>query len=683
MDRRVFIEYFLKGSGCAVATALGPWVPTARGERRGLAPGVHFLEGVASGDPTVDSVILWTRAEPVVAGTETVALRCEVSEHEDFRTLVVEQAVDAQAASDYTVRVFVQGLEPGRVYWYRFRSGSAVSRVGRTLTAPDADSTAPVKIAWASCQSYEGGYYGIYRTLLEADRKAAPEDKIALVLHLGDFIYEKLGYGSAKGVIRAVPPFPDGGAMTESGEGPYAETVADYRHLYKTYLRDPDLQAARAWWPFVVTWDDHEFTNDCWQSATTYSDNNVPTQPRKVAANQAWFEYIPARLSDGGSDPLNTAHDFKPVQVTAGPLDALDADGLSHNADNLAALGSLTIYRRLRWGKLIDLLITDTRSYRSDHCIPEVLNRQISGTGLYMSPLPIVRQLDAGRTANGGQPLETLQLGAVAVPNPRKTAGRGSMLGARQKAWFKQALRESEAIWKCWMNSVPLMPMRLDMENVRPDGVPTVFTIDTWEGYAMERQELLDYVASEGIENLVSLVGDHHNNFAGVLYQDFDAPEPKMLGAEFAVCGISSMSVWHALNSFVGEEEPFRPLVAFKHGGETHNTLNCTFLHGTKAAAAAAQVGAENGLGAAEAAARQLRNRQHNRHLRYVDSAAYGIGVAQFTATAVRAELITTAIPETAEPEILRRAKFQLAAGANELAAPQIEGTAPLLGVAL
>lgn len=192
------------------------------------------------------------------------------------------------------------------------------------VQAPSPDADRPVRFAYASCQAYEAGYYGVYRTLINEDKEAPPEENLDFVLHLGDFIYEGLGYGDAQ----SVPPFPSGGQHGE--DTPHAKTANDYRHLCRTYLSDPHLQAARARWPFLHVWDDHEFTNDAWQSAATYDSEADSAQSRKGAANRAWFEYIPARLSDHEGDEGGTSHaqDFRPAEVTDGPLDASDRTGL-------------------------------------------------------------------------------------------------------------------------------------------------------------------------------------------------------------------------------------------------------------------------------------------------------------------------------------------------------------------
>ena len=201
--------------------------------------------------------------------------------------------------------------------------------------------------------------------------KLPKRDKIDFLLHLGDFIYETLGYGSA----RKLPPFPSGGGSL--GEDvdwarSFAVTLDDYRHLYRHYLMDPDLKEARARWPFIVTWDDHEFTDDSWQGMATYTTPGKPSQRRKLAANRAWFEYIPVYLTgiDQKTEIPQHATDFIDASVNDAPIDDFDDFGFSREENNTKAINSLTIYRSFHWGRHIDLLVTDTRSYRSRHPVP-------------------------------------------------------------------------------------------------------------------------------------------------------------------------------------------------------------------------------------------------------------------------------------------------------------------------
>ena len=288
--RREFLKLFTKGVGCFAVAASVPYTPKRVIISQQRA--VSFPQGLASGDPTSDSVVLWTRAVSADHETDDIFLTVQMSKSPDFGTVVAERECVASKESDFTVRVIVHDLEPDTRYYYRFMSGKNQTDIlGRTCTAPSKENERQINVAFASCQSYEGGYYHSYRELIERDKKAEEKQKVDFVLHLGDFIYETLGYGSA----RKLPPFPSGGQrIGEDVEWAqtFAVTVDDYRHLYRHYLMDPDLKEARARWPFIVTWDDHEFTDDSWQGMATYQTPGTPSQKRKLAANQAWFEYI-------------------------------------------------------------------------------------------------------------------------------------------------------------------------------------------------------------------------------------------------------------------------------------------------------------------------------------------------------------------------------------------------------
>jgi alkaline phosphatase D len=667
MQRREFLSVFLRTAGCYAVAATAPRLAA----RVVPAPGLyHFPQGLASGDPTPTSVMLWTRVATRRGSTAPVNLRLEVSLHPDFSALVATRDVDATSDSDHTVRVLVTDLTPDTTYYYRFwADGDVTDLLGRTRTAPAPDSDRPVRLAFASCQSYEGGYYHAWRTLLDEDLATAPSEQLDFVLHLGDFIYEALGYGTA----RTVPDFAD------AGDRRHALTLADYRHLYKTYLTDPDLRAARARWPFICTWDDHEFSDDSWQSVSTYDAAGTPEQARKVAANRAWFEFIPAQLSDHPA-PTNEARDFRAAAVTDAPLSGeLDDHGLDQEPNNLAALATLTIYRSFRFGRHVELIVTDTRSYRSQHPVPGELNQALGGSARYITPLPVLQICDAGRTYAAGHPPADITLGDKSFPNPRLHAPAGTMLGAAQKAWFKNQLTASPATWKVWGNSLPLQPLRLDFDQIDPAGHPAVFTIDSWDGYLAERTELLRHVADHRIPNLVSLTGDHHAHFAGALAPDFDAAgEPRWVGAEFAVAGISSQSVFEGVLAYTAPDNPLRPLTTFTDAaGHPTDHLNTSFLWGTKAALTAARTGGD--LAAAEAA----RNPRQNRHLAYIDTHSYGIARATFAATAATVELI--ALPKPDAPTLtppVRRAHFTYPAttpgtATPKLATPRITGQPP------
>src|SRR5690349_7422277 len=179
-------------------------------ERRDLYP-----EGVASGDPDAQSVILWTR-RPFDHGDRQV-LTVEVAEDEGFGRVIARAPAPVSAASDWTARVLVAGLQPSHVYWYRFTDADGNgSRRGRTITAPAADDPRPVNFAFVSCQDVNEGKLNAFRRMIFEDERAAPGDQLEFVLHLGDFIYEVIEYPDEQPTrydrtIYEVARIPDGG----------------------------------------------------------------------------------------------------------------------------------------------------------------------------------------------------------------------------------------------------------------------------------------------------------------------------------------------------------------------------------------------------------------------------------------------------------------------------------------
>jgi alkaline phosphatase D len=320
-----------------------PWV-----ERRDLYP-----EGVASGDPDARSVLLWTR-RPGGAGDTAVPLTCEIADDAAFEHIIATAGAKVTAAADWTCRVLVGGLKPAHEYWYRFSDDHGNgSRVGRTRTSPADDDGRPARFAFVSCQNANCGAQNAYRRMLFEDQKAAAEDRLGFVLHLGDFIYELVWYpeerpqGMYDRKLVDVVRYPHG---EKHADFHIPATLEDYRAVYKAYLHDPDLQDARAHFPFVPIWDNHEFSWLGWQSLQKFDGQTQPRQQRKVAANQAWFEYLPARIRK----PKPGLERFDGPNVSDAPIAKFDRHGLGIEPNNLAAIGSLTGYRALRWGKHIE-----------------------------------------------------------------------------------------------------------------------------------------------------------------------------------------------------------------------------------------------------------------------------------------------------------------------------------------
>ncbi len=268
-------RHFLLQTGATVLTAALP----ARLLRASEAPYKTnpFPLGVASGYPTSDGLVLWTRlllrrddGSDALADT-AVSVSLQIATDESMKTVVHTSSHVATGEWAHSVHAEVKGLKPGRDYWYRFTAGGMQSRIGRTRTAPSAaDKPDTMRIAVACCQKYENGYFVAYRHLLD--------DNPDLVVHVGDYIYE---YGSS----------PDGNNMRGDSSGE-TQTLADYRQRHALYKTDPDLQAAHAAHPWLVTWDDHEVTND-YAGDSTYDASGESVLRRRAAAYRAYYEHMP------------------------------------------------------------------------------------------------------------------------------------------------------------------------------------------------------------------------------------------------------------------------------------------------------------------------------------------------------------------------------------------------------
>ncbi|HXM82250.1 MAG TPA: alkaline phosphatase D family protein [Burkholderiales bacterium] len=278
-----------------------------------------FTLGVASGYPSPSSVVLWTRltgVDPI-----EVPVRWEVADDDAVRKVILSGELTADPAWAHSARVEVQGLEPDRWYWYRFSAGDAQSPVGRTRTAPVASVPAPrLRFAFASCQQYEQGFFGAYRHIVE--------DQPDLVAFLGDYIYESTW----------------GADHVRSHAAPEPYSLEDYRARHALYRSDPDLQAAHAACPWIVTWDDHEVDNDYADDRPEDGMERDQFLARRAAAYRAYYEHmpLPPRMRPEGH--------------------------------------RMRIYTQVDWGTLARFYVLDDRQYRSWHACPRPRRRGGSNT---------------------------------------------------------------------------------------------------------------------------------------------------------------------------------------------------------------------------------------------------------------------------------------------------------------
>jgi alkaline phosphatase D len=284
-----------------------------------------FLLGVASGDPTPFSVVLWTRLlrdrfDAASMPDRPIEVSWQVASDERFRHVVRHGTVFAKPGLAHSVHVDAVGLLPGHGYFYRFRAFGKLSPVGRTKTAPPPGSDArSLRFAIANCQDYQNGFWPAYWAL-------AAED-LDVVLHLGDYIYE---YDPSS-------RFPQRRHVAPQSPGlDQLSTLADYRNRHAQYKSDPALRAAHAAFPWIVTWDDHEVENNYATLTDDIDDTGAKRQTpeqfarQRAAAYQAYYEHLPIRANLRPGSP------------------------------------DLRIFRRFDFGRLARLNVLDTRQYRTD-----------------------------------------------------------------------------------------------------------------------------------------------------------------------------------------------------------------------------------------------------------------------------------------------------------------------------
>lgn len=441
-----------------------------------------FDFSISSGDPTPSGVMLWTHIS-AQAYLEEAPLYFQVSTDNSFAngSLVYEGAVEPEeinSLNDYTVHIDLdEQLLPNTRYFYRFVYNNTASRVGRcrTTSAEDA-SLSSVKFAVLTCQDYGNGYYG-------ALRHVAEDASIDFVVHLGDFIYETV-------CDPDLPvAFEDRCIQLPSG-GVVSHGLEDYRAIYRAVHSDPDMQLAMENHTWIVTTDDHETADDCYWDyerdtlgapqhpytleAKYGSDEGLLLQ-LKLDAQRAWAEYVPSRVRFD----LNARH--------------------PHQAQK--------VYRQFKFGNLVELFMTDTRTYRTPHPCGEAVRDRF------------------------GSYCETV------------TSETQSMYGIEQREWLLDGLTNSVSQWKLLGNQTFMGSLGLGLNQ----SAQLPMSVDAWDGYAYERKLLTQYLLDHEVENFVVVTGDLHSTIASHVrleynnqakIYDFESP-----GVEFMTPSITSANL--------------------------------------------------------------------------------------------------------------------------------------------
>ena len=456
--RKIGRRRFLTLSGAAMAVAFSAHLPSpAQAAPKPDSEGARapdkdpFRLGVASGDPHPDSVVLWTRLAPEPyrmdsgMADEPVTVAWELAADEEFNDVVADGEEVAQPEFTHSLHIVPEGLEADTAYWYRFSVGEWTSPVGRTRTAP-AQGSEPdsLRFAFVSCQNFQGGYFTALRHL-------AAEEDIRAVVHLGDYIYED-AVDSAGGDRQ------DSELRLPAEHNAEIESLEQYRLRYALYHADPDLRSAHAAHPWITTWDDHEVDNNYANATSQDDDPQEEFLVRRAAAYRAYYENLPLRPPQRPEE-----HDLR-------------------------------LYRRLRFGRLAQLDILDSRQHRDD---------QSNGDGW--------------------------QVPTDETDDPERT-----LLGTAQEKWLADGWRQSEAVWN-------LVPQQVVLSRrYRDTQPPREVSMDAWDGYPAARERFLEAARSAEVANLVVLTGDVHVHYAMDIKEDFADADSANLGVELVTTSVSS-----------------------------------------------------------------------------------------------------------------------------------------------
>jgi len=511
ITRRELIQKSLFGFG-ALSLSAGFTGCNDSSDRESTTLQVNFEHGVASGDPLQDRVILWTRLTPNDSSAR-LQVTWEIALDDQFKQIIKTDKVTTAKAQDFTVKVDATNLKPDQRYFYRFSFGNKFSPVGQTKTLP----INPTKVSFAvcSCANYPAGYFYVYREMAKQD--------VDVVIHLGDYIYEygQGGYATEDAVKL--------GRTLAADNNQEIIKLDDYRKRYALYRKDKDLQTLHHRHPFIVIWDDHELANDTWRDgAENHQANEGPFLDRKLAALQAYFEWMPIR-----------------------PISAND---------------HLNIYRQFDFGTLVQLTMLDTRILARDKQLEYTDYITASGMDFQRFQTDLTNQ---NRTLMGYTQREWLQQKLAQSKATWNVLGQqvlmGKILIPAELLVPLSAVLSGNATQEV-LNQINTMIMELVQLKMRVlQGDPTLtaiekarlttvapYNLDAWDGYYVEREILYNTLKALN-KKVVVLAGDTHNAWSSELYSQAG----DFVGVELATSSVSSPGIEKYLNIPVEQLQQF------------------------------------------------------------------------------------------------------------------------------
>ncbi len=448
------------------------------------APIRGFEYGVASGDPTVSSIVIWTRAAPSgPQATSLVRLQWDMAFDEDFETIAKSGEIETDQSRDWTAKINVTGLEAGKTYYYRFKSDQAISPIGRTKTLPSSH-VKKLRLAVVSCNSWQHGFFN------GLDHIARNPDFDA-VIHLGDYIYEygNDGYGG------------DIGKEIGRQHEPPREIISlkDYRKRHAQYKSDPAMQAAHAMHPMILLWDDHEVANNSWEGgAQNHNLDEGDWAERRRAAMQAYYEWMPVRDPEPGK--------------------TREALYRAYNFGDLATL--VTIETRLT-ARSEQILIEDyANGFKTQEDVEQFRQKVLNDPDRYM-------------------------LGQAQIDFIEKSLRQSKRQGQPWRLIGNQILMAKINIPDLtpFVSEEVIEKIEKDWSGIRPFVETSKYRfplyLDTWSGYPNARERFYAACERAGATDLVVLTGDAHEFWTNDLYSD----KGKKIGIELGTTSLTSATV--------------------------------------------------------------------------------------------------------------------------------------------
>jgi alkaline phosphatase D len=499
-DQNTRRNFLLQTSSAAAAVAVTTSLPGCGDSTP--SPPSEYKYGVASGDPLVDKVIIWTHAK-IVDSVATVGLTWQISADSSFASILNSGKTVASEATGFTAKVDVTGLTAGTTYFYRFiDDAGVVSTVGTTRTLPSSSVTS-VKFAVFSCSLYSEGFFNTYDAAAKSDAQFA--------IHLGDYIYEygseptKFGNTDAVSLGRVTSPSTD------------IVSLNDYRARYALYRADANLQALHAKMPWITVWDDHEFANNAYVTAA--ENHNPATQGdwviRKNIAAKVYHEWLPIRTLD----PANL----------------------------------LKIYRTFDFGNVFSLHMLDTRIEGRDKQY-DAFGDADGGTARYIAGLT---PNAAGVVSDASRKMISAEQQTWLTSAMNNSKATWQFLGNQDvmaRMWLPASVLQAQAkaatdptlVQKAISDYLAakatrvaggvaaLTPTQAGLLNTTFN--PRLpFNLDGWDGYPSNREAILQTVKAQK-KKLVALSGDSHNAW----FTNLTTLSGEKIGVEFAGSSVTA-----------------------------------------------------------------------------------------------------------------------------------------------